>query len=222
MEIINNQNQTIKEITPQNQNGGDFSQTEMISVNSSKAQKQEDGISEIPNIQGIAPSFEMQLNQMLDIDTVDFALEDIDFGETFSISEEEITEDDAKICLKIIEDNKLASLPQNVSEMINNQVQVKEIEQLNGASRILEAVKTATLKNKPIRLDFDNNITLVMRVNDGRISAQFYPNDNVAEQYLKNNISYLKSRFDLEGIPYSNLSYHQGRRKEQQERQDRR
>ena len=219
MEIIN-QNQQIKELTPQNQ-GGEFSQSEMISVNQTQGEVKKDDF-DISNIQGIVPTFEMHLNQMLEPDVIDFSLDDIDFAETYSIQTEEITEDDAKICLKIIEENKLATLPQNVSEIINNQVRVEDVEQIKGASRILEAVKTAALKNKPIRLDFDNNITLVMRVNDGKINAQFYPNDNVAEQYLKNNITYLKNRFDLEGIPYSNLSYNQDRRKEQQERQDKR
>lgn len=219
---ITNQNQQIKELTPQTQNGNDLSSAEMLSVNSSRAKAQDDTLNNISNVQGFIPTFEMQLNQMLEPDMFDFSLDEIDFGETFSLQTEDLTEDDAKICLKIIDENKLASLPQNISEMINNQVKVEDIEDIKGASRILDAVKTAVLKDKPIRLDFDNNITLVMRVNDGRINAQFYPNDNIAEQYLKNNISYLKNRFDLEGIPYSNLSYHQGRKKDNQERQDKR
>ena len=49
--------------------------------------------------------------------------------------------------------------------------------------------------------------------------SRMYATPAQAEEYLKNNISILRQRFDEEDIPYSQLSYSQH---EQQERQQRR
>ena len=67
-----------------------------------------------------------------------------------------------------------------------------------------------------VRLDFDNNVTVVLRMSeDGKINAHFIPGDKAVEEYLKNNIPYLKQRFEEQNIPYANLSY-----KGQQQRQN--
>ncbi len=50
---------------------------------------------------------------------------------------------------------------------------------------------------------------------DGKINAHFIPGDKAVEEYLKNNIPYLKQRFEEQNIPYANLSY-----KGQQQRQN--
>jgi len=65
-----------------------------------------------------------------------------------------------------------------------------------------------------VRLDFDNNVTVILKLNDGKIDARFLPGDKVAEEYLKNNIPYLKQRFDENNIPYANISYKQQRQRE--------
>ena len=59
-----------------------------------------------------------------------------------------------------------------------------------------------------VRLDFDNNVTVVLRLSDdGKINAHFIPGDKAVEEYLKNNIPFLKQRFEEQNIPYANLSY---------------
>lgn len=70
--------------------------------------------------------------------------------------------------------------------------------------------------NKPVRIDFGNDISAILRVNsEGKISAEFIPSDKVAEEYLKNNISYLQQTFEKQDIPYSDLSYRQRQKNKQ-------
>lgn len=62
--------------------------------------------------------------------------------------------------------------------------------------------------SKPVRIDFGNNIGVILRVDrNGKVSADFIPSDKVAEQYLKNNLAYLKDSFDRQEIPYNKLTY---------------
>jgi hypothetical protein len=83
-------------------------------------------------------------------------------------------------------------------------------------SAITEAVKT----NQPVRIDFDKDVSVILKVNrDGTISANFIPGDKAAEQWLRNNIAFLKQRFDEQDIPYKELS-HGNRQKQQQERKN--
>lgn len=74
---------------------------------------------------------------------------------------------------------------------------------------------------KPVRIDFGNDISAILRVSqDGKISAEFIPSDKVAEEYLKNNISYLQQTFKEQDIPYNDLSYRQQRQKGRQNNND--
>ena len=68
--------------------------------------------------------------------------------------------------------------------------------------------------NQPLRIDFDNNISVIIRISrDGKISADFLPSSQVAEAYLKENLPLLKQRFDENNIKYDELN--QRERKEQ-------
>ncbi len=70
--------------------------------------------------------------------------------------------------------------------------------------------------NQPIRIDFDNNISVIIKVGkDGKISADFLPSSQVAEAYLKENLPLLKQRFDENNIEYDSLNQ---RRQKQDEK----
>ena len=76
-----------------------------------------------------------------------------------------------------------------------------------------ESIKT----NQPFRIDFDKDISVIIKVNrDGSIMANFIPGDKAVEEYLKNNIGFLKQRFDEENLSYSQLSYSKHKQQEQQ------
>ena len=74
---------------------------------------------------------------------------------------------------------------------------------------------------KPIRMDFDNNVTVILKLDDkGKINAHFIPGDKAVEEYLKNNIPYLRQRFDEQNISYSNISYRQHKDQNQKNKKE--
>ncbi len=115
-----------------------------------------------------------------------------------------------------------ASLTENIPAQVsinNNQVNVN-LEALSETADVEKTVRTSkTLSNiiencyktgQSARIDFDNNISVIMRIDkQGRVSAEFIPSDKVAEQYLKNNIAFLRQTFDEQNLPYNELSYRQ-------------
>lgn len=85
---------------------------------------------------------------------------------------------------------------------------------------LINMLEQSQTTNKPVRIDFGNDISAVLRVShDGKISAEFIPSDKAAEEYLKNNISYLQQTFEKEDIPYNELTYKQQNQKNKQNKQ---
>ena len=71
--------------------------------------------------------------------------------------------------------------------------------------------------NQPLRIDFDNNISVIIRVSrDGKISADFLPSSQVAEAYLKENLPLLRQRFNDHNIEYDELNQKNPREQERQ------
>ena len=86
---------------------------------------------------------------------------------------------------------------------------------------LMDMLSNSQSTQKPVRIDFGNDISAILRVSqDGRISAEFIPSDKIAEEYLKNNISYLQQTFEEQDIPYNDLSYRQQRQKGRQNNND--
>ncbi len=118
-----------------------------------------------------------------------------------------------------------ASLTENIPAQIsltNNQIEVN-LAQINETTDIAKSVKTSKILTNIIencyktqqsaRIDFDNNISVIMKIDKkGKISAEFIPSDKVAEQYLKNNIAFLRQTFDEQKLAYNELTYRQQNR----------
>ena len=65
-------------------------------------------------------------------------------------------------------------------------------------------------ENKPVRINFDNDISVIIRISkDGKISADFLPNSQIAEAYLKENLPLLRQKFDDNNIEYDELNHRQ-------------
>lgn len=129
-------------------------------------------------------------------------------GETSNLK---MTESDADFFITLTQSDNvdLASVQAQAQKMINNGGDVSDIKQnVQISQTLLNALSEAKENNQPIRIDFDQNISVILRVGrDGAISAQFIPGDKAVEQYLRNNIESLKSSFDEQDLPYSELSY---------------
>lgn len=88
------------------------------------------------------------------------------------------------------------------------------------SSVLMEKLSESMKTNQPFRIDFDKDVSVIIKVNkDGSIAANFIPGDKAVEQYLRNNISFLRQRFDEQNLSYSQLSYSNSRQQQQQKRQ---
>ena len=101
---------------------------------------------------------------------------------------------------------------------------VIDMSEVQGAEKSAKVSKTladmlakAMNENKPVRIDFDNNISVIIKIDRaGKISADFLPSSQVAEAYLKENLPLLKQRFDDNNIDYNELN----QRKQKQDTED--
>lgn len=91
---------------------------------------------------------------------------------------------------------------------------------INISATLMDAINESVKTNKPFRIDFGNDVAVIMRVNkDGQLSANFIPGSAAVEQYLRNNIESLRQSFDEQELPYERLSYSQQQNQEQNQNQ---
>lgn len=142
-------------------------------------------------------------------------------GDTLNFQSLNMTEADAQFFIDVVNNNNAGV--QNVVQDIQQAMTFgsEEVQKSANVSKtLINALHNTQKTGQAVRIDFGNDVAVVMRVGkDGAIMANFIPGDKAVEEYLKNNISILRQRFDEEDIPYSQLSYSQH---EQQERQQRR
>ena len=143
----------------------------------------------------------------------------------FSLS---MSESDAEFFINLTKNDNISiqNVTAQAQAMINSGMDSAEVSQNFRVSQaLLNALSDARQNNQPLRIDFDQNISVILRVNqNGALSAQFIPGDKVVEQYLRQNIQTLKNTFDENNLPYTDLSYsnsskEQNKRRREQERQ---
>jgi len=177
-------------------------------------------------------SFKDQMGQMVNgispskmTGEIDELLKDMDFVQMLSLESMKIDEKDALFYLGLIENNRIgdvspANLTAGAHEILQNFSAQDIAKSSNVSKTLIDLISNANTTGKPVRIDFDNDITLVLRVDrEGKLSAQFFPGDKAAEEYLKNNLPYLKNRFDEQNIPYKELSYRQQKQQQEKENQ---
>ncbi len=141
-----------------------------------------------------------------------------DFGNSISM-----TSSDAEFFLNLTQTNDISA--QNIitqaQNLLNAGADVKEVAQsVKISETLLNAINTAKETNQPLRIDFDQNVAVILRINkEGVVSANFIPGDKAVEQYLRNNISNLRATFEEQDLPYSDLSYSNRGSKQQKEKQ---
>lgn len=105
----------------------------------------------------------------------------------------------------------ISSRGENVNIKLNNDTSIidaSNYKTMEVSKTLGDIIMKSAENNKSVRLDFDNRVTVVLKVSkEGKIDASFFPQDKQVEQYLRNNIDYLKVRFDEQNIAYSNISY---------------
>jgi hypothetical protein len=98
----------------------------------------------------------------------------------------------------------------NQNTDIQNNQNVSQV--VNVSSALMTQLQNSMETNKPFRIDFDNNIAVIMKVDkQGKLSADFIPGDRAVEAYLKANLPMLQQTMETQNLPYSNLSYRQSK-----------
>ena len=122
-----------------------------------------------------------------------------------------MTQADAEFFVNLTQNNDVSmqNITTQAQNLLNQGTDVREVQQnVKISETLLNALNTAKENNQPLRIDFDQNIAVILRVGkDGALAANFIPGDKAVEQYLRNNIESLKNTFRENDLPYSDLSY---------------
>ncbi len=135
-----------------------------------------------------------------------------------------LTQDDAQFFINLTKTDDVSG--QNIAlqaqNMIANGGDFAEVAQNAKISQtLLNALSNARETNQPLRIDFDQNVSVILRVGqDGALSARFIPGDKAVEQYLRNNIESLKATFRENDLPYSDLSYSNSSKQQNERRRN--
>ena len=168
------------------------------------------------SINGLQPLSYNNVNQMLVDDIQEMADVHAQFTNWFCSSGNEkfslkMTETDANFFIELANNDNInvQNINAQAQNMLNSGVDVREVQQGYQVSQaLLTALSESRQNNQPIRIDFDQNIAVILKVNqNGSLSANFIPGDKVVEQYLRNNIDLLRNAFDEKNLPYTDLSY---------------
>lgn len=145
------------------------------------------------------------------------AVSDFDFKyDTLSMSE-----DDAKFFINLAQNGEFISVPNGETEfklikteVAQNSVIAKSVEV---TGKLTELIQKAQNTQKPVRIAFDNDVSVVLRIDkNGKVTAEFIPGSLEAENYLRSNIASLRQKFDEQNLPYNDLFYRDGSKREKQ------
>lgn len=136
----------------------------------------------------------------------------------------QMSDNDAKFFADLV--SKTDMTAGNVAAEFQKNLQggnIKMVESTAKASAaLIEALKESAKTNQPFRIDFDKDVSVILQVDKaGKINANFIPGDKAVENYLRNNIEFLRQRFNEENISYGDINYSQSRRqKEEQQKRN--
>ncbi len=132
-----------------------------------------------------------------------------------------MTESDAEFFVNLTQKNDVTAqnMVAQAQNMLSNGVEASQVKQnVQISQALLNAINAAKENNQPLRIDFDQNVSVILRVGkDGALAANFIPGDKAVEQYLRNNIEALKNTFKENDLPYTDLSYSNRGGKQQKE-----
>lgn len=102
----------------------------------------------------------------------------------------------------------------------NSDTQTEKATEVSKA--LMNLIEEAYKTQKPARIDFDNNVSVILRITkDGKLSADFIPGDKAVEEYLKNNIGTLKTKLEEQNIDYGDIMYKPYKNNSKQQRNNR-
>ncbi len=128
-----------------------------------------------------------------------------------------MSDNDADFFVNLVQNSDMSM--KNIISEFSETNNAQTAQSIQVSSVLMEKLADSLRTNQPFRIDFDKDVSVIIKVNrDGSLSANFIPGDKAVEQYLRNNISFLKQRFDEENLSYSELSYSNSRNHQQQQK----
>ena len=133
-----------------------------------------------------------------------------------------MSDTDAKFFSDLV--NKTDMSAQSVAAEFQKALNGGNVQQVQSTAKATAALianlQESAKTNQPFRIDFDQDVSVILKVDkEGKINANFIPGDKAVEAYLRNNIDFLKQRFNEENIAYGDLNYSKSRQeKEKQNR----
>ncbi len=135
-----------------------------------------------------------------------------------------MNESDAQFFLNLTQNNdvSLQGINAQAQAMLDSGANAQEVDQGYQVSQtLLNALSEARQNNQPLRIDFDQNMSVIIRIGkDGVLSANFIPGDKAVEQFLRSNIQSLRDSFDENNLPYNDLSYSHSSKEQNQRRRE--
>lgn len=136
------------------------------------------------------------------------------YSSLFNYDTVKISKEDARFFADLVE-NKQFAIQNNggKTDLIKFSDEVGPTYKTQQTSKVLiDLVNKAYEDGKPVRIDFDSNVSVILKVDKkGKVSAEFIPGDKAVEEYLRNNIRFLKQRLDEQNISYNDILYRQSR-----------
>lgn len=137
---------------------------------------------------------------------------------TVDYSNIQMSETDAKFFADLVAKTDMTA--GSIAAEFDRQMQQGNVKMVQSTAKasaaLIEALKESSKNHQSFRVDFDKDISVILQVDKGgKINANFIPGDKAVEAYLRNNIDFLRQRFNEENISYGDLTYSQSRRNKQ-------
>lgn len=157
-------------------------------------------------------------NEYINKFSFDMVSEFKDIKPSYNYDSMMISKDDAKFFADLVE-NKQFALQQagDNTNLIKFSDEIGPTYKSQQTSQVLtDLINKAYNDQKPVRIDFDNNVSVIIKIDQkGKVSAEFIPGDKAVEAYLRNNIGFLKQRFDDQNLAYNDILYRQSNQNNQ-------
>lgn len=136
--------------------------------------------------------------------------------------------DDAMFFVNLTREGQFTIVPSpegsNIQSLIQTQISHttaarKTVEVTNQLTNLIEKAQNT---QKPVRISFDNDVSVILKIDKhGKVTAEFIPGSIEVENYLRNNISALRQKFDEQNLPYNDLFYRQNGRQNRKQGKER-
>jgi len=91
--------------------------------------------------------------------------------------------------------------PDNYTDENNDELEIL-------SEKFLAMLRDSIINKKVFRIDFDNDISVIIRINkEGQMVTEFLTDDDAIATYLKNNLHILREKFDELQVNYEDITY---------------